>query len=298
MSRRPPNPARAARALFCGAALVGAPAVAQEAHLSAGAGGGGGPADGGAVVAQISIGDAFSGGVSTGGNLIDKGGFTGQLFDPRSLSASAAPDTVDEGAARQLDASATLDDDTTLNMPGEFVGWSVQSGPIVSISATGLAVAGAVFEDTAATVVGSWGGLTADVDLTVLDIDPDNFGLYAGDGLEDTWQIGFFGLENPDAGPARDPDGDGQSNAFEFLAVVDPTDPLSLFCAELTAENAVTFSPVSPLRTYRLSASTAAAPPGFSVVPADASDAGGERTLSETAPPPGPRRFYRIDISD
>ena len=63
----------------------------------------------------------------------------------------------------------------------------------------------------------------------MLDTDPDNFGSYAGDGLNDHWQYEFFGPDNPLAGPAIDADADGDVNRFEFVAGVDPTDPQSCF---------------------------------------------------------------------
>ncbi len=45
----------------------------------------------------------------------------------------------------------------------------------------------------------------------------------------DSWQNQFFGLDNPNAAPAVDPDADGQNNEFEYTAGVVPTDPASLF---------------------------------------------------------------------
>jgi hypothetical protein len=41
--------------------------------------------------------------------------------------------------------------------------------------------------------------------------------------------VQYFGLDNPLAAPGLDPDGDGQTNAFEFTAGLIPTDPGSLF---------------------------------------------------------------------
>ena len=63
----------------------------------------------------------------------------------------------------------------------------------------------------------------------LLDNIPDNFGSYAGDGLGDDWQVQYFGQNNPNAGPLRDPNGDGQTNAFEDTAGLVPNDPNSRF---------------------------------------------------------------------
>jgi len=109
------------------------------------------------------------------------------------------------------------------------ISWSALDGPVTGVNSFGLATAGIVYEDTLATVQARVLNLVSPLNLTVLDINSDNFGSYAGDGLSDDWQVGFFGLDNPDAGPGRDPDGDRQFNEFEEMAGVDPTDPNSKF---------------------------------------------------------------------
>jgi len=49
-----------------------------------------------------------------------------------------------------------------------------------------------------------------------------------GDGLPDSWQMRYFmTAESPNAAPGLDPDGDGVSNAMEYLAGTNPTDPNS-----------------------------------------------------------------------
>ena len=61
-----------------------------------------------------------------------------------------------------------------------------------------------------ALVQGIYAGSTGSTNLTVLNVNPDNFGIYAGDGVGDTWQVQYFGLPpNPAAGPLLDPDVDG-----------------------------------------------------------------------------------------
>ena len=109
------------------------------------------------------------------------------------------------------------------------------NGPLTSINASGLATAGVVYQNTGATAQGIFAGDTAMLNLTVLDSIPDNFGSYAGDGLGDDWQVQYFGQNNPNAGPALDPDGDGENNLFEFTAGVIPTDPTSRFVLRIDA---------------------------------------------------------------
>ena len=49
---------------------------------------------------------------------------------------------------------------------------------------------------------GSYAGSTGSLNLTVLNVNQDNFGSYAGDGIGDDWQVQYFGLpSNPAAGP-------------------------------------------------------------------------------------------------
>lgn len=83
-------------------------------------------------------------------------------------------------------------------------------------------------------------------------------GPYAHDGLPDDWQRRHFGEVNPAAAPEADPDGDQQSNQFEFLAGTDPRDrqsKLNLWCEPVAGQHhrfKVGFSPVLPDRTYSL----------------------------------------------
>ena len=62
-----------------------------------------------------------------------------------------------------------------LRWPAGSVTWSVQSGPLTGISASGLATAAAVYQDTAAVARGTYQTFTATLNLTVLNTLPDNF---------------------------------------------------------------------------------------------------------------------------
>ena len=275
-------------------------ASADTTQLAAPPGVGGGTISGGTIEAQISVGDAIEGGIATAGNLQDKGGYTGQLYDPVALQITASPTTVDEESTRQLAASPLMDDDTTLPLSASDITWSVLNGPLTGIDANGFAIAGVVYQDTPADTQGSWLGLDGTLTLTVLDSDPDNFGSYAGDEIDDDWQVSFFGLDNPDAAPGIDPDGDEQDNIFEFLAKVDPTDPSShfTFCLQPTpgqpGKRDALFFPVYGDRSYTVMFSS----DGANYLPltgATSSDSGNERTVTDNTL--GTRRFYRVDIS-
>lgn len=146
----------------------------------------------------------------------------GQLYTPVEMQITAAPATITENGTKQLAATQVMDDATTLPLPAAEVTWDAISGPITGISAAGVAQAGTVYQNTAASVQGSASGITGTQNLTVLDSIPDNFGNYAGDGLPDGWQVQTMGVSGTSGGPSLDPDGDGLSNLMEYALGLDP----------------------------------------------------------------------------
>src|SRR5262245_5279008 len=203
-----------------------------------------------------SIGDV--GGISTVAAPAQtiKHSYIGQLYEVSDVVVSAEPTTVDEGTARQLTAHAAADDGTAFALAGSNVAWSVLSGPIISVGASGLAAAGIVYQHEPAIVSGGFQGLSGTLELTVVNVSIDDFGSYAGDGVDDLWQVQNFGLDNPDAlGPA-DPDGDGQHNRCVYTAGTLPTDIASLFQLMIDRvdgqpnQKKIVFSPRFSTRTY------------------------------------------------
>ncbi len=156
-----------------------------------------------------------------------KSGYIAQLYEVTGLTLTAATLNVNETATLQLAAQQALDDATFLAVPAASVTWSVPAGPL-SISAGGIATAGVVFQNTAATAQGVHTGFTGTLGLTVVNTLPDNFGTYAADGIADLWQVQYFGQNNVRAAPGVDADGDGQNNLLEFRAGYVPTDSRSL----------------------------------------------------------------------
>ena len=194
--------------------------------------------------------------------VTEVGGFAGQLYElANSITLAAASPTVGEGGSVALSARRVLSDGTLLAIPSTSLAWSVQSGPLPSITASGLALAGAVYEDTPAVAQGIYLGMSATVGLTVLDQDPDNYGTYAGDGLPDFWQFTHFGLNNAIAAPTVDADGDGENNRLEYLATTTPTNPASRLTLRIESVPAhadwrrIVFEPYGNKRTYTLHAS-------------------------------------------
>lgn len=234
-----------------------------------------------------------------------KHGYISQLFDfANGISLAATPATIDEGGTRQISAARNLDDGSGLALDPASVAWSVLSGPISGISLTGVATADTVYHNTGASVQGVANGFTASLALTVLDVNSDNYHEYAGDSLDDAWQVQYFGLPpNIAAGPLGDPDGDGQNNRFEFIAGVDPIDPTSLFKLriEILAGNPpmkrLVCSPRFNDRTYtpQFRASLATGPDWSELTGAIQTDAGLERSVTHS--PQEPVKFYRVAIA-
>lgn len=231
-----------------------------------------------------------------------KAGYIGQLTEVTALQLAATPTTVNETATRQLSASQLLDDLTTSVVPADSITWSVQSGPLTGISAVGLATAATVYQNTAATAQGSYAGLTGTLGLTVLDSIPDNFGTYAADGLDDDWQFEHFGLDNPNAAPLLDPDGDGQNNSFEFIAGLVPTDALSRFSLSIArvpgqpTQKQLVFYPTVAGRSYTVMTSLDLTEGSWGPLSGStASDDGDQRTVIDPTASEM-RKFYTVEI--
>jgi len=234
-----------------------------------------------------------------------KHGYVGQLYDIVALSVTAPPSTsLNETASRQLAAAPLADDGTTLAaLDPVTVGWSIVSGPITSISPGGLATAGNVYQNTAATVGGSAQSLTGQFGLTVLNVSLDDFANYGGDGIDDAWQVQYFGQPpNANAGPNADVSGTGQTNLFKYIAGLNPIDGsrFTLAIAPVpgqTGQKNLSFNPVFAGRTYTVTAkgdlSTGSYSPINGSLP---SDNGTTRTVFDLSAS-GTAKFYRVEIT-
>ncbi len=231
---------------------------------------------------------------------IAKAGYIGQLYEVAALQLAASPTSVDEGGTRQLSAAQLLDDSTTIALAADSITWSVQSGPLTGIDTNGLATAGIFYEDTAATAQGSFAGDIGLLPLTINNTNADDFGIYAADGIDDDWQVLYFGVGNSAAAPGIDVDGDKQDNFFEFIAGVIPTDPTSFFDQRLEPEpgqTQVIFSPRLTDRTYTVKTSTTLPNPNWpTLTGATVSDEGDERSVTDLHGT-SVRKFYRVDIT-
>ena len=192
-------------------------------------------------------------------SAIVKHGYIGQLYELLGYGLLASDYYPAELGTTQLFPVRTADDGTNVVIPTTGFSFSVVSGPLASVSATGLVTAGAVYKNTAAVVGASSSAFARQLTLPlyVQDTIPDNFGSYAGDGLPDSWQFQYFGLDNPLAAPGADADGTGQTNLFKYTAGLDPLDPASRFVLEihsglLATERRLVFYPRLPDRTYTI----------------------------------------------
>lgn len=273
------------------------------------------PADtldsGGGNAASASYSDSASTGtiagistVATPAHLL-KAGFFARLYDATGLVSAPAgsPMALPEGGTLQLGAMQVLDDATFLALNASSLSWSVISGPLVSIGTGGLATAATVWQDTPAAVSGTFGGFTLALALNVQNVNPDDFGAYGSDGLPDGWQVGFFGLNNPDAAPGADASGTGQTNLFKYTAGLNPTDPASIFTlgiepvAGQPAQKDIIFTPVFLDRTYAVEYTTDLAGGVWLPLPgALESDDGQLRTVTDPAAADA-MKFYRVRIT-
>ena len=187
-----------------------------------------------------------------------KAGYVGQLTEVSAVQLAASPTTVNEDTTRQLAATATLDDATTAVLLGTDLNWSVVSGPIASINTSGLATAANVYQNTAATVQGSYRGVNGTLGLTIVNVGTDDLGLYAADGLPDAWQVQHFGQNNPLAAPTADASGTGQNNLLKYTAGLIPTDRSSRLLTNVggSGTHTITISPRLSDRTYAVQFST------------------------------------------
>ena len=252
----------------------------------------------GSFVVNGSIGGI--GGSASVGTVIARHGVAGQLTDLASVGVSASATTVNEGGTSQLAATAIFTDGSVLPLAGTTPTWSVSGGGLASVSAAGLATAAMVYQDTngvaRADYLGQFGTLT----LAVLNVGNDDFGTYAGDGLDDAWQVQYFGVGSASAGPTADPDGDGQNNLFEYLAGTSPTSAASVMTLTISrtgpSERTVSFAPVTAGRTYTVEFATSLTTRNFTPLAGTPVDNAGTRSLTDLSVGDG-ARFYRVRIA-
>ena len=145
------------------------------------------------------------------------------------------------------------------------VAWSVLSGPLTSISASGLATAGPVYQDTASTAQGIYLGDPGTLALTVKNVSLDNFGTYAADTIDDA-----------------------PNSRFTLSIAPVPAQP---------TQKKLTFAPIVAGRTYTVKAKADLASASWDSVAVSApTDNGPQRTVTDTSSS-GAKKFYHIEIT-
>ena len=261
----------------------------------------GGKAAGGRYSNTASIGGV--GGMSTvGPNAVAKNGYLGQLFETANLTLNASPLVINEGGTSQLAAIATLDDGTVSHLAGRDLFWRVSSGPVVSIGAQGLLTAANVYQRSSARIEGRYPGKNSFIDIGVLNVGDDDFGIYAHDGLPDLWQVQNFGENNPRGVSSADADGDDQSNFAEFIAGTSPTNAESHFSIELAtlpgepSQKYLLFSPRLYDRSYTVEYSLDLGAGFKPLTNASQLDFDATRVVLDPNATE-PNKFYRVKIS-
>ena len=294
----------AALALAATTAHAASPSSANYGIVSDTVDTGGAPAVSAAYAGVGSVGTA--GGLSSAtaaAQITVKGGYLGQLFEITGLQLAADLAVIPEAAARQLRAALTLDDATTLSLALPSVSWAAVSGPVASVLPGGLLTAGTVYQDTPAQVAATYGGTVWPLALTIQNVNPDDFGTYAADGLPDDWQVQYFGIGNLQAAPGADASGTGQTNLFKYTAGLNPTDPSAVFVLAIQpvpgepAQKKIAFAPIVAGRSYAVEFTTdLAAGPWLPLAGTAPLDLGQVRSLLDPAATE-PVKFYRVLVT-
>ena len=262
----------------------------------------GGIGAGGRYSQTASVGGVGGGAASAGAKAVARNGFAGQLFEATNLVLNASPLAINEGGTSQLAAIATLDDGTVSHLAGRDLFWRVSSGPVVSIGAQGLLTAANVYQRSSARIEGRYPGKNSFIDIGVLNVGDDDFGIYAHDGLPDLWQVQNFGENNPRGVSSADADGDDQSNFAEFIAGTSPTNAESHFSIELAtlpgepSQKYLLFSPRLYDRSYTVEYSLDLGAGFKPLTNASQLDFDATRVVLDPNATE-PNKFYRVKIS-
>jgi hypothetical protein len=283
---------------------VGADVSAFGTELSAASlDSGGGRVTNGTVTIDTCVGGVVGWCTNATGGQVAKVGYAGQLYDLVALQVSATPTTVQETATRQLVALGQFDDDTVGDL-SDVASWRVVTGALISVGADGLATAATVYQNTTGTAEAKHDGKPDTLVLLVLNTDPDNFGSYAGDGIHDDWQVGYFGVHSTNALPTADPDRDGGNNEYEWITGTHPSNSASLFqivkiepVSGVSTQMDISFDPTFTSRTYQVVSVNALTSGAWTALGAFSESTNGtERTVRDLTATNTPV-FYRVRVT-
>ena len=148
--------------------------------------------------------------VSAAGNVVARQGGNSMIYYATDFNVTADSLTINEQGSPDADSTRTslrgnaFYDDATLGaLDGAQVAWTAPAtnSSLASISEDGVAEAATVYQNTPAFFSGSYGGINATSSLTVLNVLPDNYSVWAGDTFDDAWEIsqGMSSAVDPNA---------------------------------------------------------------------------------------------------
>jgi hypothetical protein len=205
-------------------------------------------------------------------------------------------------ASYRMGDSARSGNYFTLRVPLEV--FTPVLDPLASLTGTAMTIAASDFNGVFAEAPFTLGsrGQFHQVNLMQLGgLDSD------GDGLNDEWEMFWFGnlLQSLNS----DKDGDGVSDGLEYLAGTNPNDPNNRFRLNIQrvgvngkevsflAQAASGAGYQSKTRTYTLESTTDLSTPVWEPMPGFVAAVGAGQTVRHSVPDPGPAtRFYRVVI--
>jgi hypothetical protein len=191
----------------------------------------------------------------SGSSSTVKSGFAGELYDISSVVIDG-PTYVSEGGVATLNASYLMDD-STKGVLDVVPQWQTNGFPIanlIAMNSEANVTASTVYQDEVANIYISAGIYSGSFALIVKNINNDDFGNYANDGISDAWEVKYFGV-----------DGSLPINSFQrvqqaYYFGLDPTNPNDVFLLWFNQRknNLVTveFGPTFQNRTYHLESTT------------------------------------------
>ena len=241
--------------------------------------------------------------VLAGGNLSGYGTLAGPLANAGTIACGPGGNLVVNGnvtssGALQFTAGTGVSSQLLVVTGNLSLAGTVQLAlaPGTAFGRYPLMTYGGILTNATAVLTGIPGGTAAKistsipgrVDLVIDDSDED--------GLPDSWET--LKLGNLASGPADDPDGDGQSNAVEYLAGTDPNSGASRFTASMLPAGGNQFTlgwPSVPGKTYAIETSADLAGAWVQLVSLPASDSPAT-TTSYPVTSSGSQRFYRVRL--
>lgn len=136
---------------------------------------------------------------------------------------------------------------------------------------------------------------------TAFLINQPSLTYYAGDEIDDVWQLRNFGPSNPEGLATADPDGDGCDNLCEFLARTNPNDPSDFFRSLVNydaAGNPLSFTIDKPVFSTRYQLTDSEDLEIWFNLGSPVSPAAGAESLTLPLPafpvPDQPKRFFQL----